>query len=132
MNYEMIDTKKLDERGRQIVLTLNSNYPIFKTMAKLNVSLFGGVLFDGDNVSLIMYLEKPADMKREDSIFLSKVPHKDLGDFVMIKDSSKEFSELLAIHSESYVVLRKGELERGLKAALSRSSFLLRITMVAP
>lgn len=97
MNYEMIDTKKLDERGRQIIITLNSDYPIFKTMAKLNVSLFGGVLFDGDNVSLIMYLEKPADMKREDSIFLSKVPHKDLGDFVVIKDSSKEFSELLAL-----------------------------------
>lgn len=93
----MIDTKKLDERGRQIIITLNSEYPIFKTMAKLNVSLFGGVLFDGDNVSLMMYLEKPEDMKREDSIFLSKVPHKDLGNFIVIKDSSKEFSELLAL-----------------------------------
>lgn len=93
----MIDTKKLDERGRQVIITLNSEYPIFKTMAKLNVSLFGGVLFDGDNVSLMMYLEKPEDMKREDSIFLSKVPHKDLGNFIVIKDSSKEFSELLAL-----------------------------------
>ena len=61
------------------------------------MSLFGGVLFDGDNVSLIMYLEKPESMKREDSIFLTKVQYKDLGDFIVIKDSSKEFSELLAL-----------------------------------
>ena len=93
----MIDTKKLDERGRQIVITLTSDYPIFKTMSKFKVSLFGGVLFDGDNVSLIMYLEKPESMKREDSIFLTKVQYKDLGDFIVIKDSSKEFSELLAL-----------------------------------
>ncbi len=93
----MIDTKKLDERGRQIIITLTSDYPIFKTMSKFKVSLFGGVLFDGDNVSLIMYLEKPESMKREDSIFLTKVQYKDLGDFIVIKDSSKEFSELLAL-----------------------------------
>lgn len=97
MDCLMIDTKKLDERGRQIIITLTSDYPIFKTMSKFKVSLFGGVLFDGDNVSLIMYLEKPESMKREDSIFLTKVQYKDLGDFIVIKDSSKEFSELLAL-----------------------------------
>jgi hypothetical protein len=93
----MIDTKVLDDKNRQLVVSMSSDYPIFKTARKLNISFFGGVLFDEDDVKLVMYLEKPKDFKREDTMFLSNILHKDMGNFLIVTDSSDNFSELKAL-----------------------------------
>ncbi|MHB1636720.1 MAG: hypothetical protein ACYCR7_01440 [Thermoplasmataceae archaeon] len=93
----MIDTRVLDDKNRQLIVSMSSDYPIFKIARRLNISFFGGVLFDEDDVKLVMYLEKPKDFKREDTMFLSNVPYKDMGNFLIVTDSSNNFSELKAL-----------------------------------
>ncbi|MHB8361738.1 MAG: hypothetical protein ACYDAO_00555 [Thermoplasmataceae archaeon] len=93
----MIDTTLLDDNWRQLIINIESDYPIFKTAGKLGISFFGGIIFEGDEVTLMMYLEKPKNATREDIIFLSNVAHKDMGEYIIITDSSKNFSELMVL-----------------------------------